>query len=112
MAPKATEQRLFFPEKIKWMLGGGLQTMDAGERQMLLIMAETKLQGGYKPTPEEKQVIEQLRASAGEEYDAQDIKKKVHTMVKSSTKPGTAPLRLPPVFDRLKKRLLGEKKEE
>ena len=38
--------------------------MDAGERQMLLVMAETKLQDGYTPTAEEEQVVARLRELA------------------------------------------------
>ena len=112
MARNIAEDRLFVPEKLNWMLNGGLAAMDAGERQMLLIMAETKLQEGYKPTREEKEAIEQLRALAGDDYDAKDISKKVKTMVQGGRKPGTAPLRLPPVFDRLRQRLRRTKQEE
>jgi len=78
---------------------------------MLLVMAETKIQEGYKPTAEEKEAIKQLRALAGDDYDAKDITRKVKTMVKGGRKPGTSPLRLPPVFDRLRKHLSRMKKE-
>ena len=98
------QDQLFVPEKLKWMLAGGLESMDGSERQILLVMAETKLQEGYNPTQEENNVIDKLRALAGEEYDATDISKKVKTMVKGHNRPGTAPLHLPPVFDRLRKR--------
>ena len=99
------EDRLFAADKIEWMLSGGLQTMDPGERQMLLVMAETKIQDGYKPTTEEKRVVEKLRALAGDEYDARDIRKKVKTMVKGHKTSATPPLHLPPIFDRLMKRV-------
>lgn len=101
---RMAQNQLFVPEKLTWMLNGGLEAMDGGERQMLLVMAETKLQGGYKPTQEEKKAIDKLRALAGQEYDATDISKKVNQMVKGRNKPGTAPLHLPPIFDRLRKR--------
>lgn len=100
MAQKQDEL-LFSPDKIEWLLSGGLETLDPGERQLLLVLAETKIQDGYRPNNEEKQVIEKLQAMAGEDYDAHDIKRKVRTMVKSRSKPDTAPLKLPPVFDRL-----------
>ena len=61
------ENRMFAPGKIEWMLDGGLETMGAGERQMLLVMAETQLLEGYKPTAEEKQVIGRLRALSGDD---------------------------------------------
>jgi len=99
------EDRLFAADKIEWMLAGGLQTMDPGERQMLLVMAETKIQDGYKPTAEEKRVVGKLRALAGDEYDARDIRKKVKTMVKSRKTSATAPFHLPPVFDRVMRRV-------
>jgi hypothetical protein len=105
------EDRLFDPAKLEWLLSEGLETMDAGERQMLLVMAETKIQDGYKPTEKEKQVVERLRALAGDDYDARDIKRKVRTMVKGHTKPGTAPLKLPPIFDRLTKRFRRSNKD-
>ena len=94
-------QRMFAPGKVEWMLNGGLETIGAGERQMLLVMAETQLQDGYKPTGDEKKVVERLRALAGDDYDAKDIKRKVKTMVKGRRKTDTPPLHLPPVFDRL-----------
>ena len=99
------EDRLFEPGKIDWLLGDGLETMDAGERQMLLVLAETKIQDGYKPTGQEKEVVEKLRALAGQEYDAQDIKRKVRTMVKGSARSDTPGLTLPKTFDHLLKRL-------
>lgn len=111
MAKKAEDQ-LFVPEKIEWLLNGGAVEMDPGDRQLLLVMAETKLQEGYKPTKQENQVIDLLRSLADGDYDAQDITDKVKVMVQGSTKKDTAPLRLPPMFDRLRKRLAGGKKEE
>jgi hypothetical protein len=105
------EDRLFAANKIEWMLSGGLQTMDPGERQMLLVMAETKIQDGYKPTAEEKRVVAKLRALAGDEYDARDIRKKVKTMVKGHTTSATPPLHLPPVFDRVMKRLRSHQRD-
>ncbi len=104
-AEKKQEDQLFVSDKIKWMLDGGLEAMDAGERQMLLVMAETRLQSGYVPTEEEKRVIERLCDLAGEDYDAQEIKDKVHKMVTGRKKPDTAPLHLPPMFDQLRQRM-------
>ncbi len=98
------EERLFAPDKIDWMLEGGLETLDAAERQMLLVMAETKIQDGYRPSAKEKKVVEKLRALAGDDYDAKDIRRKVRAMVKGKRKPDTAPLRLPPMFDRFLRR--------
>jgi hypothetical protein len=106
------EQHLFAPGKIAGLLEGGLEEMDAGERQLMLVMAETKLQEGYQPTTEEKQVLEKLRALAGDDYDARDIKRKVRTMVRSRSKPNTSPLKLPPMFDSLVSRFRRPKKEE
>jgi hypothetical protein len=105
------EERLFEPGKIEWLLGEGLETMDAGDRQMLLVMAETKIQDGYRPTGQEKQVVEKLRALAGQEYDAQDIKRKVRTMVKGSTKADPPGLTLPKTFDHLLRRLRKSKQD-
>ena len=101
---KVQEECLFAPSKVAWLLSEGAQELDAGERQMLLVMAETRLQEGYKPTSDEKKVIDWLRASAGDDYDARDIRRKVRTMVKGRTKPDSSPMRLPPMFDRLLKR--------
>ena len=95
------EEHMFAPSKVDWMLNGGLETIGAGERQMLLVMAETQIQDGYKPTGDEKKVVERLRALAGDDYDAKDIKRKVKTMVKGRRQTDTPPLHLPPVFDRL-----------
>ena len=106
------EEHLFAPDKVAGMLEGGLEELDAGERQLMLVMAETRLQEGYKPTAEEKQVLEKLRELAGDDYDARDIKRKVRTMVKGRSKPNTAPLKLPPMYDRLVSRFRRPKKEE
>ena len=106
------QDRLFAPDKIPWLLDKGLAEMDSAERQMLLVLAETKVQDGYKPSSEEKQVIDRLRAMAGDDYDAQDIKRKVRTMVKGRSKPNAAPLKLPPIFDRLLKRFRPSEEEE
>jgi hypothetical protein len=95
------EEHLFAPDKIKWLLEQGLETMDAAERQILLVMAETKLAEGYKPSSEEKQIVDKLRDMSGDDYDPRDIRRKVRAMVKGRSKPNTAPLKLPPVFDRL-----------
>jgi hypothetical protein len=103
--------RLFAADKIEWMLSGGLETMDPGERQMLLVMAETKIQDGYKPSAEEKRVVDKLRALAGDEYDARDIRKKVKTMVKGRKTTAAPPLHLPPVFDRLIKRVRSRERD-
>jgi len=107
MKQRARKEHLFVPGKIDWMLAGGLETMDAGDRQMLLVMAETEIQDGYKPTNGEKKVIEKLRALGGDEYDARDIRRKVKTMVRGRKKPDTHPLRLPPAYDRLLNRFRG-----
>ena len=85
---------------------------DPGDRQMLLVMAETKLQDGYRPTGKERQVIEKLRALAGDEYDVRDIRRKVRTMVKGRSKPDTAPLKLPPMLRQLISRFRPDKKEK
>jgi hypothetical protein len=102
---KHKEERLFEPEKLEWLLDEGLEGMDAGERQILLVMAETKIAEGYKPTSREKEALDRLHALAGQDYDVRDIKRKVHAMVKSPTKGGTSGLSLPPAFDHLLKRL-------
>jgi hypothetical protein len=106
------ERRLFEPDKIEWLLAEGLESMDAGDRQMLLVMAETQIAEGYRPTSEEKQVVEKLRALAGQDYDARDIKRKVRTMVKSPTKADTPSLSLPPTFNHLLKRLRTTKRDD
>lgn len=106
------EGLLFSPDKIEWLLSGGLETLAPGERELLLVLAETRLQEGYRPTSDEKRVIEQLQAMAGEDYDARDIKRKVRTMVKARSKPDATPLGLPPVFDRLLNRFRRSRSEE
>jgi hypothetical protein len=95
------EERLFAPDKTAWMLAGGLESLQAGERQLLLVMAETKLQEGYRPSNEEKEVVQRLRDLAGDAYDPRDIRRKVRTLVKSRSRNETTPLKLPPVFDGL-----------
>ena len=95
------EQRLFAADKIAWLLEGGLDALGPAERQMLLVMAETTILEGYRPTRDERTVVQRLRDLGGDDYDARDIRRKVRTMVKARSRPDTAPLKLPPVFDRL-----------
>jgi hypothetical protein len=64
-------------------------------------MAETKIQEGYKPSSEEKAVVQKLRDLAGDAYDPRDIRRKVRTLVKSRSRDEMTPLKLPPVFDGL-----------
>ena len=108
---KYREERLFASTKIEGLLAGGLESMDAGDRQMLLVMAETKLQDGYEPTSAEQQVVDKLRELAGQEYDARDIERKVQTMVRGPKKKDPPRFSLPPAFDRLLGRLRQSKRD-
>jgi len=99
---------LFEPKKINWLLTGGLEGMAAGERQMLLVMAETKLQDGYKPNAKEKQVVTKLRELA-DEYDAQDIQRKVKAMVTAPKKADHSGIILPATLNKLLKRVRTRK---
>jgi len=105
------EERLFAPDKMEWMLAGGLESLEAAERQLLLVMAETKMQEGYRPDSSEREIVQRLRDSAGDSYDPRDIRRKVRTLVKSRRKDETVPLTLPPVFDRLISRLRSSASE-
>jgi hypothetical protein len=103
------KERLFEPTKIEWLLAGGLEGMDAGERQMLLVMAETKLQDGYKPNAQEKKVVNKLRELAGDEYDVQDIQRKVKEMVTTPKKADQSGIILPATLNKLLKRVRTRK---
>jgi hypothetical protein len=96
---------LFEPSKVEWLLSGGLEEMEAGERQLLLVMAETKLQDGYTPTAQENQVIAKLRDLSGQEYDAQDIQRKVKAMVTTPKKADHSGIILPATLNKLLKRV-------
>ena len=106
------EDRLFEASKIDCLLAEELDCMGAGERQILLVMAETKIAEGYKPTAREKLVIEKLRALAGQDYDAKDIRRKVRKMVKGPSKQDSPRLSLPPAFDHLLQRLRAPKSDD
>jgi hypothetical protein len=110
MAPNR-EDHLFAPDKTEWMLAGGLESLQPGERQLLLVMAETKMQEGYKPSGKEKEVVQRLRDLAGDAYDPRDIHRQVRALVKSRSRDETTPLKLPPVFDRLLSRLRASTSE-
>ena len=103
------KEYLFEPTKIEWLLAGGLEGMDAGERQMLLVMAETKLQDGYKAMPKEKQVLTKLRELAGQESDVQDLQSKVKTMVHAPKKADHSGIILPATLNKLLKRVRRRK---
>jgi hypothetical protein len=105
------EEHLFAPEKVEWLLAEGLESLDSGERQLLLVMAETKVQEGYRPNAQERKVVSRLRELAGQDYDARDIKRKVRAMVKGAKKDDPPGLTLPSSFDHLLKRLRSRKQE-
>ncbi len=109
---KDQEEHLFAPDKIDGLLDGGLEELDAGERQLLSAVAETKLMGGYKPTRKEKEVLDRLGVLSGDEYDSRDVKRKVKKMVKGRKKADTAPLSLPPMFSSLLSRFRRKKKQD
>ncbi|MCR4407041.1 MAG: hypothetical protein NUW24_08975 [Anaerolineae bacterium] len=101
MANVETEP-LFAPGKARWLLEGGLETLDAGERQMLLVMAEMAELQGRKLSAEEQEVITRLRTDTAGDYDAKDVAKKVKKLVKGKRKRGAEPFTLPPGLARLK----------
>jgi hypothetical protein len=83
--------------------------MDAAERQLLLVMAETKLQDGYKPTAQEKQIVAKLRDLSGQEYDAKDIQRKVKAMVTTPKKADHSGIILPATINKLLQRVRKRK---
>ena len=91
---------LFKPEKARWLLEGGLETLDANERHLILVMAEVAEVEGRELSADEKAVVKRLRAEK-EAYDSADTRKKVRTMVKRKRKKGTSPLKLPAKFRHL-----------
>jgi hypothetical protein len=102
-------EHLFEPSKVEWLLSGGLDGMDAGERQLLLVMAETKLQDGYTPNAQENAIIAKLRDLSGEEYDAQDIQRKVKAMVTTPKKADQSGIILPATINKLLQRVRRRK---
>jgi len=93
---------LFAPGKARWLLDGGLETLDAGERQMLLVMAEMAELQGRELSAEEQKVVERLRTDVAGGYDAKDVAKKVKKLVKGRRKRGAESFTLPPDLARLK----------
>ncbi|MDY7041905.1 MAG: hypothetical protein SVX38_13695 [Chloroflexota bacterium] len=96
------KEGLFAPGKARWLLDGGLESLGAGERQMLLVMAELAVQQGHALSPDEEEVVARLRDEMGGSYDAQDVACKVEKLVKGKPKRGTEPFTLPPDLKRLK----------
>lgn len=99
---KAETESLFAPGKARWLLEGGLETLDAGERQMLLVMAEMAELQGRELSAEEQEVVTRLRTDAAGDYDAKDVAKKVKKLIKGKRKKGAGPFTLPPGLARLK----------
>jgi len=106
---QSRKEHLFEPSKVEWLLSGGLEGMEAGERQLLLVMAETKLQDGYTPTAQENVIIAKLRDLAGQEYDAQDIQRKVRAMVTTPKKADQSGIILPATINKLLQRVRKRK---
>ncbi len=101
--PDIGTEVLFAPGKARWLLDEGLETLDAGERQMLLVMAELAILQGHVLSAEEKEVVARLRDDAAGDYDPGDVASKVKKLVKGKPKRGTEPFTLPPDLRRLKK---------
>jgi len=105
--PNTGKEVLFAPGKARWLLDGGLETLGAGERQILLVMAELAVLQGHALSAEEEEVVTRLRADTEGDYDAEDLASKVKKLVKGKPRRGAEPFTLPRGLKRLKK--IGKK---
>lgn len=80
-----TEQdTLMVAGKARWLLEGGIDELDDGERALLLALASLDADTGRTVTQEERQVLDQIAARSG--ADGDDITQAVKHMVEAKAK--------------------------
>ncbi len=81
-----TEQQdsLMVSGKARWLLEGGLDELDEGERALLLALANLEADTGRTVTQEERQALDRIAARS--EQDADDISQAIKHMVEAKAK--------------------------
>ncbi len=77
---------LFRSGKAAWLEQGGVQSLDAEQRALLLALTQLEQELGRELTPEEQAAIESLGATL-QKGDAADIIRAVREMVQKPTDP-------------------------
>jgi hypothetical protein len=82
---KMTEQdTLMVAGKARWLLEGGIDELDDGERALLLALASLDADTGRPVTQEERKVLDQIAARSG--ADGEEITQAVKHMVEAKAK--------------------------
>jgi hypothetical protein len=77
----AEQDTLMVAGKAQWLLEGGIDELDDGERALLLALAKLDADTGRTVTEEERQALEQIAARSG--TDAEEISRAIKHMVEA-----------------------------
>jgi hypothetical protein len=78
------QDSLMVSGKARWLLEGGIDELDEGERALLLALANLEAGTGRTVTSEEKEALGHLAERSGK--DAEDISRAIKHMVEAETK--------------------------
>ena len=70
--------------KARWLLDGGIDELDDGERALLLALASLEEGTGRTITPEEREALDRIAERSGK--DADDISQAIKHMVEAKAK--------------------------
>lgn len=78
------EESLMIAGKARWLLEGGAQELSAGERALLLALAQLEADSGRKVTEEEKEALDRIAST--QSFDAAEIARAVQQMKTAEAK--------------------------
>ena len=78
------QDSLMVSGKARWLLEGGLDELDEGERALLLALANLEADTGRTVTQEERQALDRIAERS--EQDADDISQAIKHMVEAKAK--------------------------
>lgn len=78
------QDSLMVSGKARWLLEGGIDELDEGERALLLALANLEEGTGRTITSEEREALDRIAERSGR--DAEDISRAIKHMVEAETK--------------------------
>ncbi len=78
------KESLMLAGKARWLLEGGAQELSAGEKALLLALANLEADSGREITKEEKEALDQIAAT--QSFDAEEIARAVQEMKTAEAK--------------------------
>ena len=78
------QDSLMVSGKARWLLEGGIDELDEGERALLLALANLEAGTGRTVTSEEREALDRIAERSGR--DAEEISRAIKHMVEAETK--------------------------